>query len=103
MELRTVQERVTAALEGLVHNDPYLLEHDLSERCLAARLALYLQGVFPSHSVDVEFNRAGGPPKRLHLPDECANHRDENGQALVIPDVIVHRRGAEGPNLLVIE
>ena len=75
----------------------------MSERCIAARLSLYLQGVFPSYSVDVEYNRAGWPPKRLELPDECANARDENGDTLVLPDIIVHRRGPDGPNVLVIE
>lgn len=68
-----------------------------------ARLAMYLQEQFPEHHVDCEYNRAGNTPKRLNVPAECANGRDDNGEALVVPDVIVHRRGTEGPNVLVLE
>ncbi len=103
MEFDVVQARVDTALEALLLNDRYLFEYDLHEQCIAGRLALYLQSVFPSHFVDVEYNRAGLAPKRLGLSDECANARDENDEALVVPDIIVHRRGRDGPNVLVME
>ncbi len=103
MELPALQERVFAALARFAELDRYLLDHDLSERCIAARLAFHLQSVFPEHSVDVEYNRVGRPPKRLGLPEECANYRNRHGESLAVPDVIVHRRGPEGPNLLVLE
>ena len=103
MEEHEVRERLEAALVRLAETDLYLLEYDLSERCIAGRLAMYLQDVFPDHTVDIEYNRAGNIPKRLNLPDDCANYRDEHGEALVVPDVIVHQRGADGPNLLVLE
>jgi hypothetical protein len=80
-----------------------LLENDLSERCIASRLAMYLQAEFLDYSVDVEYNRHGYIPKKLGLPDECANYWDELGRAFVVPDIIVHRRGSDGPNILVFE
>jgi hypothetical protein len=40
-------------------------------------------------------------PKKLGLPEECANFWDSEGRGFVVPDVIVHRRGADGPNILV--
>jgi hypothetical protein len=98
-----VKNRVEAALAVFEEEDYHLLEHDLSERCISARVAMYLQELFPDYSVDVEYNRAGETPKRLNLPEHCANYVDEQGRALVVPDVIIHRRGAEGPNLLAIE
>lgn len=61
-----------------------------------------LQNEFPEFNVDVEYNRDGEPPKRLGLPPDCANFNEE-GEALVVPDVIVHRRGHDGPNILVLE
>jgi hypothetical protein len=64
---------------------------------------MYLQHEFPEHHVDVEHNRDADTPKRLRLPDECANDVDEHGESLVVPDVIVHRRDPEGPNILVLE
>jgi hypothetical protein len=98
-----VRERLDKGVQILNELDKYLLEKDLSERCIAARLAMYLQPLFQSLIVDVEYNRAGDIPKRLALPDECANFRDAEGRSLVVPDIIVHKRGPTGPNLLVIE
>jgi hypothetical protein len=99
-ELRTA---VTAALEELNAQDRHLLQYDLSERCIASRLAMYLQPKCGEYVVDIEYNRAGDIPKRLALPDECANYRDKDGNTLVVPDLIVHKRGPDGPNVLVLE
>lgn len=98
-----ILERLEKGIALLNTIDRYLLENDLSERCIASRLAMYLQPLFPEHSVDVEYNRAGVIPKRLNLPDECANFQDAEGRSLVVPDIIVHTRGPKGPNLLVVE
>lgn len=103
MEKQEVTTRLNNALRKLAANDRHLLEFDLSERCIAARLVLYLQSEFPELSVDVEYNRDGATPKRLDLPEECANYQDDDGEALVVPDVIVHQRGHDGPNILVLE
>jgi hypothetical protein len=98
-----LQRALFDALEELIAKDSYLLEHDLSERCIAARLSLYLQPRCEKYAVDVEYNRKGDSCKRLGLSDDCANYRDANGESLVVPDLIVHARGAAGPNLLVVE
>jgi len=98
-----VRRRLDAAVARLVHDDGYLLANNLGERCIAARLAMYLQGTFPEYAVDAEYNRDGDTPKRLDLHSDCANYRNEHGESLVVPDVIVHRRGPEGPNILVLE
>jgi len=103
MEFQEVERRVSEALRAFQTEDLYLLEHNLSERCIASRMAHHLQRYFPEYSVDVEYNRSGDSPKRLGLPDGCANSVDDNGCALVVPDIIVHRRGPNGRNLLGIE
>jgi hypothetical protein len=87
----------------LSHGFGGLLEKNLNERCIAGRLVMYLQELFPEQHVDVEYNRHGDTPKRLGLPEECANYWNEDGEALVVPDVIVHRRGEAGPNILIVE
>lgn len=33
----------------------------------------------------------------------CAGYRNDDNLVLVSPDLVVHRRGADGPNLLVVE
>ena len=98
-----VREKLQVATQKLVTDDAHLLEHDLSERCIASRLAMYLQSEFPELSVDVEYNRVGAHPKTMELPEECANYRTNDGEPRVVPDVIVRKRGADGPNLLVLE
>ena len=103
MDAASVRSRLDEALRNLEDADKYLLTNNLGERCIASRLAIYLQERFPNYSVDAEYNRQGSSPKRLGLPEECANYRDDTGEALVVPDIIVHRRGPEGPNVLVIE
>ena len=90
MDGEEVRKRLHDALNQVMKRDLYLLKHDISERCIASRLAMYLQKSFPKYSVDVEYNRAGASPKRLGLSEECANYRNSNGEALVVPDVIIH-------------
>jgi hypothetical protein len=103
MERGDVRGRLDAALQRLAADDAHLFTHNLGERCIAVRLAMYLQEEFPEHKVDAEYNRAGDTPKRLGLPEYCEGYRNERGESLVVPDVIVHRRGPEGPNVLVLE
>src|SRR6266704_375800 len=57
MERNEVRKRLDAALGKLVREDGYLLANNLGERCIAARLAMYLQHEFPDHNVDAEYNR----------------------------------------------
>ena len=90
-------------MQTLVDGDSYLLANDVSERCIAARLAMHLQVEFPEHKVDVEYNRAGEIAKRVPLSERCAKRWNRDGEALAIPDIIVHQRGPEGPNILVLE
>lgn len=98
-----IREKLERSAQKLVAIDAHLLENDLSERCIASRLAMYLQQEFPELCVDVEYNRIGAHPKVMRLPEECANYMSHNGEPLVVPDVIVHRRGPDGPNILVLE
>jgi hypothetical protein len=107
MDENEVRRILEEALRRLEADDRHLLENDLSERCIAARLAMYMQPAFQpaGWAVDVEYNRKGNTPKVLRLPEECVKRKDfvDGDDALVVPDVIVHRRGAQGPNLLVLE
>lgn len=103
MEREDVEARLDRALRTLRGADLYLLQNDLSERCIASRLAMYLQREFPEHHVDVEYNRAGEIKKRVPLSPDCARRRNRDGEALAVPDVIVHQRGEDGPNVLVLE
>ena len=87
MERNDVRRRLDAAVARLVHDDGYLLANNLGERCIAARLAMYLQGTFPEYAVDAEYNRDGDTPKRLDLHSDCANYRNEHGESRTRPAI----------------
>jgi len=99
MDSSTVGERFRAACDALVYNDSLLLELNASERSLASKIASYLAGVFPAHHVDFEYNRSGVDPKRVNWGPDC----ERAEVSLVIPDIIIHRRGESDSNLAVCE
>lgn len=99
MNQDSVSTRLEAAFQALYENDINLIEMNAGERVIAARLAFYLQGLFPTYNVDVEYNRHGVDPKSIHLGPECG-HEGEN---LIVPDIVIHRRGNDDYNILVLE
>ncbi len=104
MDPEKLLELLLQAMIETSTGDEYLFRNNSSERNLAGRLGFHLQQKLHDWHVDPEYNRMNGDtPKRIHLPVECAGYRDDDDLVLVSPDLIVHRRGPEGPNLLVIE
>ena len=99
MDKRALKRRVTAALAMLYARDSKLLEYAAGERAVVAKLASYLAPLFRGYDVDVEYNRHGMDKKMLTLPPACRG----GGRRRVFPDIIVHRRGHDRANLLVIE
>ena len=113
-----IVEAVENALKRLVSDDEYLLHHDVNERSLSHRFAMYLQREVDAWDekwdVDCEYNRdieAGEYySKRLNLTNKELSHfhpsYDDENASTVFPDVIVHLRGkcksGQG-NLLVVE
>ncbi len=91
-----IEYRVKLAIEGLWEHDRHLLTTDASERSITHHLANYLQQQFQDRHVDVEYNRDGHEIKRLRDPLDVSN-------CAVYPDIIVHLRGTNDDNLLVIE
>ncbi len=103
MNREDVRKRLETALEALVQNDGYMLEIAVAERALVARLSQYLMPLFPDYAIDTDYDRHGMETKRAEIPSECATKIDEAGKAIIIPDLIVHRRGNDNYNLLVVE
>ena len=94
-----VKQILIDSIEDLLANDSYQLEHDVHERTICAHLANYLEKrikeISPSLSVDCEYNRDGFDPKKLSLDFERPHD--------VLPDIIIHKRGSNKFNTLVIE
>lgn len=87
------------AVTRLYERDFHLVNQGL-ERAAGAKLACHLSRVLEDHSflqtfpeirVDVDYGREGDGPKRTVEGNN------------VVPDIIVHRPGPDGPNLAVIE
>ena len=96
-----VREGLLAALRTFGLRDSYLLRHDLHERTLTHKLAEYIQPLFPDWNVDCEYNRDGHDPKRVRIAAPAPLHEDEGSN--VFPDIIIHRRGTNEYNILVLE
>jgi hypothetical protein len=90
------------ALARLYDQDRHLLTAGVNERSVTHRLAMYLQEFLPQWGVDCEYNRDGIKPKRAVLPVDRVTPDDLKART-VYPNIIVHRRGVIGPNVLCIE
>lgn len=120
-EWKHIDDAVNAAVTRLVSDTQRVLfDIHANERAITHRLALYLEtatNIFDGWDIDCEYNRIGDDAitsKRLGLDLARLAHRigesekfavpveDQEG-SLVYPDIIVHRRGDEKSNLLVIE
>lgn len=94
------------ALSEFLLKEKFLLCKDLNERTLTHKLAEYLQKYFQDYHVDCEYNRMMLEEeyitKRLNLKIENVNTNDIT-QKTVFPDIIIHKRGNNLNNLVVIE
>lgn len=88
-----MQSRITACLEEALHkfnqHEQYLISRDLSERCICAKFASYLERTiarseFREYVVDVEYNRGSKGNERAA--------KILNGRNIVV-DLVVHKRG----------
>lgn len=95
----SIEELVGHALRLLFTRDALLLEKNVAERSIASKLAAYLMPHFPVHQVDVEYNRHGLEKKKVDLPTSCRG----GGKKRIFPDVVVHQRGHDNENILVIQ
>ncbi|MDD2324799.1 MAG: hypothetical protein PHW63_02135 [Alphaproteobacteria bacterium] len=95
-----VKQIVEMALSRLETEQRYLLEHDASERAMVFHLGGYIQQQITRETdivVDFDYNREGEKkdPKTAYL---------QNGELKnVVPDIIIHKRGPAGPNILALE
>jgi hypothetical protein len=96
---------VNSAIDQLIRNDSALLDLDVTERSLSHRLAHYMalsKAIRAPLTVDCEYNRHFGDPKRLKLPPRDALDREIRATT-VFPDILVHERNTDANNLIVLE
>lgn len=96
-------------IKNFLNNEKFILNNDLNERTISYKLAEYIQKEFSSYDVDCEYNKMqnGEDPKKytaktLDLDAEEISSNDEKG-ITVYPDIIIHKRGNNENNYLIIE
>ena len=102
MTKQQIETALCRALNNFIEKDSHLLAADTSERSMCHRLAMHLAHEMRSYDVDCEYNRDGFDIKRLRLTSRGTTDNDQEA-VTVFPDIIVHRRGENEHNLLVIE
>ncbi len=94
--------KVEKALLAFFRKDRDLLCLKANERSITHKLAEHLQHQFADLDVDCEYNRHGYDVKRLTWGHETTR-KDCTHAKTVYPDIIVHKRGCDDINILVIE
>jgi hypothetical protein len=89
-----VAEAALDAISKLFERDGKLLALDAAERAIAVQIAHHLRPHFDGFDIDVDYNRMGDAPKTVAHDDKPER---------VYPDIIVHTRGDNTANVLVIE
>lgn len=98
--VKQLKEMLLEAVRVLYQKDYSLIRRGACERSIAFRLGVILDGMFPNHNVDSEYNLNVIDPKYI---DSNENRR------LTYPDIIVHNRemnntnNSENNNLMIME
>ncbi len=103
--------KVETALREFFCKDIDLLCLDAHERSITHKLAEHLQRQFSNLKVDCEYNRHFDHPKQLYCncdPKTSRCHPNTTNTAClrahtIYPDIVVHDRGVDDSNALVIE
>lgn len=89
-----ITEYINQAINVFNEHEGYLISRDLSERCICAKFAMYLDRIlsnseFSTYIVDVEYNRGRHGNEYL---SKRLGHRN------IVVDLIVHKRGFDQEN-----
>jgi hypothetical protein len=100
MELKEVIDKVNEALDSFYARDAELVKLKVQERSIAHKFAEYLGPLFPNHDIDCEYDKHGKYKKELEHIKECSKEKATN---LILPDIVIHKRGHDRDNLVVFE
>lgn len=95
MDRKIVRSLINDACNELYKSRRYLIDENAHEIDIAGHLAEILRVMLPEWNVDTDYNREGPLESRT-------SKTDLNGNKLK-PDIIIHKRGPNGENLVAIE
>lgn len=90
-----IRERIECTLCKLWENDAHYFLMNVNEVTITNRLSCYLIPKFNDYDVDAEYNRYNSETKMIT--------REDGRDTIVKPDIIIHQRGSQENNFLVIE
>lgn len=96
-QINLLNTAIETALNEVYEKDIYLIQNKVHERTIVSRFCIYFQNElvstdFAVHNLDFEYSKNHADPKRT------VNF--ENG---TYPDIILHQRGSNDQNILIIE
>lgn len=96
-QIKQLDDAIERALDEVYMKDLYLIENQVHERTIVARFCIYFQQAlvstdFANYNLDFEYNKNHSDPKRT-----------VNFRYGTYPDVILHQRGSNKENILIIE
>ena len=91
---KRIKNIVKNVLLKFFEKDVYFLENNMNEVSITQKLGCYFQELFSEYNVDTEYNRDHNNPKQIVQDGRRRN---------IKPDIIVHNRGSNDFNYLVIE
>lgn len=109
-------KKIECAIRMLLKNDKYLLKNNSSERSITHKLAQYLELHYKRYDVDCEYNLNIDNERgkkaiqfleakfdRLSMPRQGRILPSGMIEVSVSPDIIIHKRGKNNQNKLIIE
>ena len=111
MEYSKIIQKVDRSIRQLLKNEQANLERNISERNLSSHLAFYFKRRFNEFDIDPEYNGSidykTNYKKGLEIAEYKINRikkeRNDNNFYRITPDIIIHKRGVDEKNLVVIE
>jgi hypothetical protein len=101
---------VDLAVADVIKNETNTLTRGLNERTISTHLSNYLKPYFKGYDIDHEYNGDIDKPNDRKALDIASNRLNEIGKKTNLkanyklsPDIIVHKRGTNKNNLIVIE
>jgi hypothetical protein len=105
--LAEIEKVLIDCVREVMKRDAYLLQNNVGERAIAGKLACYMASRLPNMDVDIEYNRFAveTPEKVENIVKRLHWNRNNSGEEehSVFPDIIIHKRGSQENNELVIE
>ena len=96
-------EMVNKALDKLYENDKILIQNDVHEQTIVSRFTKYFENIFEAMINDIELSVDNEYNRDILSEDTYKKIKYSGLDHKIKPDFILHKRGSNDKNILVIE